>query len=527
MRKNSRNLSLDPFSTDDGARCSRRDFLRMIPVVAAGAVAGATSASTALAQMMPGGGSRPSTIDPPPGAALQDPIVLDLDRSTPGIAEGFLTIAATTTAIAGRQAQLLTYNGVFPGPTISVTKGETLRLHVTNDLPTDGVNLLGFPRGTTNLHTHGWHVSPQDPMDNSHRHVEPGATWTYEFDLRRLKLGSLGWYHPHVHGLVAEQLWSGLAGALVVNDPNRSLAGYETHVLVLKDIAFDDGEPAPYSSSNFMMGKEGNTVMVNGAVNPVLSMRPGQVQRWRIVNASTARFYKLSLAGHSLQIVGVDGGLLDKPYAQSTVLMAPGERVDLLVKASANAGVYKLLSLPYTRIGMMMGGGSLNAQQVTLLTLDVSGAPADDVLPDFVRLRARRLTPDLSTLPQRTFTLGMTMARGTINGYDFDAQPYTITSQLPERGPAFEVWTIRNPTGMDHPWHQHVNGAQILSIQGGDSAYRAFHATVPGWKDTVIVPRGGSVTQLVRLQNWRGMTMFHCHIVEHEDIGMMGEWMIE
>jgi FtsP/CotA-like multicopper oxidase with cupredoxin domain len=80
---------------------------------------------------------------------------------------------------------------------------------------------------------------------------------------------------------------------------------------------------------------------------------------------------------------------------------------------------------------------------------------------------------------------------------------------------------------MDHPWHQHVNSAQVLAIQGGDAAYRAFHTTVPGWKDTVIVPRGGSVTQLVRLQNWTGMTMFHCHIVEHEDVGMMGEWMIE
>jgi FtsP/CotA-like multicopper oxidase with cupredoxin domain len=526
MRTIRRTLSLG-ISTQDSARCSRRDFLRMVPVVAAGVVGGAASAKAAFAQMMPGGGSRPSTIDPPPGSPFQDPTVLELDRSTPGVAEGWLTVAATTTAIAGRQARLLTYNGVFPGPTISVTKGEKLRLHVSNDLPTNGVNRLGFARGVTNVHTHGWHVSPEDPMDNSHRHIDPAETWTYQFNLRRLKLGSLGWYHPHVHGLVAEQLWSGLAGVLAVNDPNQSLDAYETHVLLLKDIAFDGDEPSAYSASDFTMGNEGDTVMVNGAVNPVLSMRPGQVQRWRIVNASNARFYKLSLDAHVLHVVGVDGGLLDKPYAQSTFLLSPGERVDLLVKASAEAGVYKLLSLPYTRIGMMMGSGGLNPQQVTLLTLDVSGVPVDDALPAFVRLRARRLTPDLSTLPRRTLTLGMSMARGTINGYDYDSTPYTITSTLPDRGPAFEIWTIRNPTGMDHPWHQHVNGAQILSIQGGDAAYRTFHATAPGWKDTVIVPRGGSVTQLVRLQNWRGTTMFHCHIVEHEDIGMMGEWTIE
>jgi FtsP/CotA-like multicopper oxidase with cupredoxin domain len=511
-------------SIDDGDRCSRRDFLRLI---AAGAIASTTSTTSALAQMMPGGGSRPSTIDPPPGDDFRDPTVLELDRSTPGIAKGFLRLAVTTATIAGRQVRLLTYNDAFPGPTISVTKGEKLRLDLTNDLPTAGPNILGFARGATNIHTHGWHVSPEDPMDNSHRRIESGETWTYKFKLRRLKLGSLGWYHPHVHGLVAEQLWSGLAGALTVNDPNLSLDGYETHLMVLKDIDFDGGEPASHSFSDYRMGKEGNTVMVNGAVNPVLSMRPGQVQRWRIVNASTARFYKLRLDEHALHVVGVDGGLLDKPYAQSTVLLSPGERVDLLVKASTDTGVYQLLSLPYTRIGMMMGGGGLNAQRVTLLTLDVSGAPAHDALPTFVRLRARRLSPDLAALPHRTFTLGMIMSRGTINGYDFDTQPYTVTSRLPERGPAFEVWTIQNPTGMDHPWHQHVNSAQVLSITGGDAAYRAFHTTVPGWKDTVLVPRGGSVTQLVRLQNWHGRTMFHCHIVEHEDIGMMGEWTIE
>jgi FtsP/CotA-like multicopper oxidase with cupredoxin domain len=190
-------------------------------------------------------------------------------------------------------------------------------------------------------------------MDNSSRHIEPGESWTYEFDLRRLKLGSLGWYHPHAHGLVAEQMWSGLAGALLVNDPNQSLASYETHVMVLKDIELDGGEPEPYNFSfDFMMEKEGDTVMVNGAGNPMLSIRPGhQVQHWRIVNASTARFYKLSLAGHSLHVVGVDSGLLDKPYAQSSVLLAPGERADLLVKVSSSEGTYKLLSLPYARIG--------------------------------------------------------------------------------------------------------------------------------------------------------------------------------
>jgi len=514
-----------------GAALSRRTFLQWVPLVAAGAISGVTATTgSALARMLPGAGPGriPPSVDPPPGDTFEDPPALSLDRSMPGIAEGRLTVAATTIAMAGRTVRLHTYNGAFPGPTISVAKGETLRLHVSNELAADGaVNSLGFVRGATNIHTHGWHVSPSDPMDNVARRIEPGKTWTYQYDLRRLKPGALGWYHPHVHGLVAEQLWSGLAGALVVADPNRALADYETHLLVLKDIELSGTEPEPYLSlHDYVMGKEGDIVMVNGAVHPVLSMRPGQVQRWRVVNASTARFYKLSLAGHSLYVVGTDGGLLDKPYAQPTLLLAPGERVDLLVRASMTPGTYKLLALPYARVGMMMGSRGWSGQQVTLLTVEVSGANTDDELPAVVRRRSRRSTVDVSRLPHRTFTLAMRAGRGTINGFDFDVLPYTFTSDLPDRGASYEVWTIRNPTGMDHPWHQHVNDAQILSIRGGDADYRGLHTSVPGWKDTVIVPRGGSVTQLVRLQHWTGTTMFHCHIVEHEDIGMMGEWTI-
>ena len=119
------------------------------------------------------------------------------------------------------------------------------------------------------------------------------------------------------------------------------------------------------------------------------------------------------------------------------------------------------------------------------------------------------------------------MGRGSINGRDFDVDPLVVRSQLPASGDTWEVWTIANATGMDHPWHQHTNHAQVLSISGGDAAYAALYTQAPAWKDTVIVPRGGSVTQLVKVSDWRGMAMFHCHIVEHEDIGMLGVWQID
>jgi FtsP/CotA-like multicopper oxidase with cupredoxin domain len=118
-----------------------------------------------------------------------------------------------------------------------------------------------------------------------------GDTFTYEYDLARQEPGTLNFYHPFSHGTIAEQYWGGMAGALVVEDEGNVLSKYEMHLLILKDITLRGGAPEPYTSlTEYLQGKEGDTVLVNGQVNPVLPIRPGQVQRWRILNASNARF---------------------------------------------------------------------------------------------------------------------------------------------------------------------------------------------------------------------------------------------
>jgi FtsP/CotA-like multicopper oxidase with cupredoxin domain len=116
----------------------------------------------------------------------------------------------------------------------------------------------------------------------------------------------------------------------------------------------------------------------------------------------------------------------------------------------------------------------------------------------------------------------MGQGNGYINGQDFDVNPYTIMSDVG----TYEIWTIQNNSGMDHPFHQHVNSSQIISISGGDAGYASLHTTIPAWKDTVLIPKWGSVRMLVPVMDYTGMTMFHCHILEHEDIGMMGMWHI-
>jgi len=505
-------------------KISRREFLKHLSLGAAGATLG-LAASPSLAQMMGGGGggmggggmggsTGTGIIDPPPGAAFADPLELRNFSTIPGIVEVDLEAKPAWVNINGTLANLLTYNGSIPAPTIRVKKGDTLRVHLKNALPMMGTNILGHHREMTNLHTHGLHVSPSGNSDNMMVMLMSGETFDYEYDLSKQDAGTLNFYHPHIHGTVAEQYWSGLAGALVVEDDSTALSAYETHLMVIKDITLSGGAPEPYTSMmDYMHGKEGDTVMVNGQVNPVLPIKPGQVQRWRIMNACNARFLKLGLEGHTLQIIGTEGGLLDKPYPLSSILLSPGERLDVLVKANQKTKNYRLLALPYSRMG------SMGSQQVTLMTLSYKGSKTNDAVPSVINSGAMRINPMIAKTERIELSMGQ--GKGYINGISFTMENYyAIHSHLG----TYEVWEIVNQSGMDHPFHQHVNGCQVLSITGGDASYASFLTRTPAWKDVVIIPKWGSAKILVPVMDYPGMAMFHCHIVEHEDIGMMGVW---
>lgn len=494
---------------------TRREFVKS-SVAAAGFFMASQGSALGMMERMGGG----SVIDPPPGDAFKDPVEAKNLSTTAGIVEVDLEPRMAPVYVKGIKANLFTYNGSYPGPTIRVRKGDTLKLNFKNSLPeTMEKNILGFVKNVSNIHTHGWHVSPKEPSDAAHLHIMPGMGYNYEYYLSKQEAGTLNFYHPHIHGLTAEQLWGGLAGCLVTEDETDVLGGFETHILGLKDITLSGSSPAPYTSTmEYMHGKEGDTIMVNGQVNPVMYIRPGQVQRWRIVNLSNARFYKLSLENHQFHLVGTDGGLLDKPYPLSEIVLSTGERIDVLVKATGKSGTFRLRSLPYERTGMCGSSG----QTITLMTMVYSGGRAGDTIPSSINPNAARLNMDTTNLPKKTFVLSMKRGRGLINGHDFDIDPYTIMSDLDTH----EVWEIVNQSGMDHNFHQHVNSSQILSINGGDPGYASLYSSIPAWKDTVLIPKMGSVKMLMPVMDYDGMTMFHCHIVEHEDIGMMGMWHI-
>ncbi|HSN15489.1 MAG TPA: multicopper oxidase family protein [Anaeromyxobacteraceae bacterium] len=475
-----------------------------------------------------------SVVDPPGGALLREPPLAADASGTPGLVDVSIEARIAPAVVNGQPANLLTYDGSFIAPTIRANPGDAVMLRFRNGLPyTTETNILGHRKNVTNVHVHGLHVSPGNdmatglPADDVHIPVEPGGgALTYRYDLCNQRPGSLALYHPHVHGTVAEQFWGGLVGIIDVGDgPISALASYPASLLVLKDISIANGAPAPYTmTGEYMQGKEGDVVMVNAQVNPYLPVQPGEVRRFRIVNASTARFYRVSLQGHTMHVVGTDGGLLDRPYPVSEILLASGERVDVLVPVTTATGDYKLLALPYAR------RGNMTTPQITLMTVRVKGSRVSQALPAVVNPAAVRLADD-PMLPRPRFVLSMGQGRGYINGVSFDVLPdgTIVSDEHHSTVGTDEVWEIVNQSGMDHPWHQHVNDAQVLSISGGDAAYASYarlHTSIPGFKDTIIVPKWGSVTFRLPIRDHTGMTMYHCHILEHEDIGMMGMWHI-
>jgi FtsP/CotA-like multicopper oxidase with cupredoxin domain len=267
-----------------------------------------------------------------------------------------------------------------------------------------------------------------------------------------------------------------------------------------------------------MAGREGELVLVDGQANPVLSARPGERERWRVVNACTSRFLRLRLDGGRMDLLGIDSGRLATPTSPAEVLLAPGNRADLLVTAAPGGAV--LRTAPYDRGRVAgMGGGTGTASTVDLVTLRVAGtavaepgAVPQGAAPDDLRgseVAARR---------RLTFAMGMGGAGMggagmgfTIDGREFDAG--RVDQSVPLG--AVEEWTIVNTSAMDHPFHLHVWPMQLVEENRTAVAE-------PTWRDVVNVPAAGSVTVRIRFDTFPGRTVYHCHILDHEDLGMMG-----
>lgn len=445
--------------------------------------------------------------------------------SQDGLLEVDLTAAVSPVQVGNRTANLLSYNGQSPGPRLEARPGDTVRIRLHNQLAQP-----------TNLHYHGLHITPQGTGDNVFLSVAPGETFTYEFTIPTDHPAGTFWYHPHHHGHVAEQLFGGLAGLFVIRgelDEIPEVKAAQEEFIVVKDVEIDRaGNVPPADHMALMMGRDGSLVTVNGQLNPGLSLPQGGLLRLRLLNASASRFYRLQLEGHPFQLIATDGGAIGTPVELSELLLAPGERADVLIQGTQTPGTYRLLNLPYNRNGigmmgggmghgmggMMHGGGDRSGDPQPLATLNYRGSVAALPLPQQLGT--------VETLPESTVTrrieLSMTMGHGMDMEFWFNGQPYDenridIEAQLG----TVEEWELANvdPDRMDHPFHLHVNPFQVISRNGQPEPYRA-------WKDTVLVKGGETVRIRIPFRTFAGKTVYHCHILDHEDLGMMGNLQI-
>jgi len=431
-------------------------------------------------------------------------------KPAPRTADGEVVIEANERpyVLAGQTVSLRHYNDLAVGPVIRVRGGETLRLLLKNALlptggdylctatPDDQPDNVPHGLGTTNMHLHGLHVSPNSPADNILMMVKPGESYHYRYDIPADHPNGTYFYHAHFHGSVALQVSGGMAGPLIVEGPLDDIPEIKAareRILVLQSQRFDGaGRCDDYA----LLDRNGPTY-VNGQQAPVISLQPGEVQRWRIINATHASFYSLQVAQHLLVGLCYDGNPL--PYTQTTerLRLSPGNRADVLIKGGA-PGMYALTGID---------------TQELIAWVRVEG-PTQDMplyqgsLP--VPPELRPITDDEVTYGRR-LTFGMTGAPDHVL-FTINEQPFSCSDTWKIPLNAVEEWHITNQTADIHPFHIHVNPFQMLS--GG---------RVPAgrWLDTVEIPPYQSIAFRTRFRTYTGTFVFHCHVLTHEDMGMM------
>ena len=461
----------------------------------------ALGAHPVLAQTSTASAASPAR--PAAGSPLADPRTMTDLSPEPRIVEFRLTAAQGRFALMpGSTTDAYAYNGQVPGPTMVVREGDRVIVHFRNDLPVP-----------TTVHWHGLHIPAASDGSPFHP-VPPGGRTDYVFTILPGSAGTY-WYHPHPHHQTGYQLAKGLYGAIVVTAPDDPLpASLSEKLLILSDNRFlPDGsidlpdESTPQGGVDAENGREGDVLFVNGQVMPTLTIRSGEVQRWRVINASAARVYRLALAGHTFLHVGSDGGLFEHPVEVSEILLANGERAELLVRGTGAPGSQAVLqALPYDRYIPQTRPKDWHRPRDLMTVRYSSDAPVPFVaLPNVLRP-----VPPLDTT-NVTATRVVSLSQHMINGRTMDMSRVDITTRLG----ATEIWQVENLVGMDHPFHLHGFQFQVLERNGVPERARR-------WKDTVNVPKHETVRFIVRYDDHPGKWMFHCHILDHEDHGMMG-----
>jgi len=335
--------------------------------------------------------------------------------------------------------------------------------------------------------------------------VAPGETCEYRFTVP--DAGTF-WYHSHFNETV--QLEKGLYGALIVRSADEITLDRE-RVRVLDDVKLDrKGGFAKFGGwIEQHTGREGDVRLVNGRVEPELVVAAGQIERWRVVNASSARYVRLSIGGTPFSILGTGGGFIESPVQATEALLVPGDRIDIAVGPFEEGDVVSVESLPYDR-----HTGKKTVERFA--TVRVGAAQASTAaIPD--RLRVIEALAGRDALPTRVVKLSerMSLRRGT----DFLINHERHHDDAPATVGELQIWELANASHMDHPFHLHGFFFQVLAVTGVAPAFRS-------WEDTVNVPPRGNVLIAWVPDDRPGIWMYHCHILEHHAGGMMANFQV-
>lgn len=412
------------------------------------------------------------------------------------------------------------YNGSYLGPTIIMNKGQNITLNVHNQL-----------NDTTTTHWHGLHIAPIND-GSPHNLIMAGATWSPSFT--SMDDAATYWYHPHLHMKTMKQVLKGAAGIIIVRDAVEGALnlprtyGVDDFPLVCQWKTFD-------ANKQIVMDDElDNATMINGNVNGYLNV-PAQMVRLRLLNGSSHRFFEFAMNDNrTFQQIGGDESLLNAPVTMTKLMLAPGERAEIIVDFSGQNGNTYYLKQLGTQLPSGYPGGASGGMGATLGPLDNTdfNLMQFNVTPATVGAISTLPTALVNNIPTsaigagtKTFQLQgspmMSMTNFTINSVQYVESTINFTTQQD----SVMIWDITNQSMMPHPWHIHGNHFYIQSINGS-----APPANMMGKKDVVVVsPQGGNVKLIMKYKDFADATMpymYHCHISSHEDNGMMGQFIV-
>ncbi|MGI9196156.1 MAG: multicopper oxidase family protein [Candidatus Nanopelagicales bacterium] len=446
-------------------------------------------------------------------------------RSRNGILRATLDATPGSAVINGVSTKgLWTYSGRFVGPCLRVSPGDKLELTVRNQTPVP-----------VNTHFHGCWVDPSGDADNVFVDAEPGGSLTSRLTFPATHDGGLFWYHPHVHGYTNESVWNGLSGPLIVSGGVEAIPQYQgcrERLLVFKGFALDPKASSPTMLSVDSAGASDTLFTVNGALAPIMALRPGETQIWRMANTGNDGFLRVSLEGHKFTVLSMDGAQVFAPFRTPEVLLVPGARAEVAVTGADKPGSYALRTLGFNngRYGEWL-------PQV-LATVQVGGRPGATAKAPKV-LAARPSWLDEKPVRRRLFTLSEAFVDGApqflINGEVFDHQDMHTPFEV--QVGTVEEWVVRNAPSVaaggafeGHPFHIHVNHFAVVGTGKWDpeTGKVLSHQAVkpPGLRDAKEVGPREYVVLRMKFRRFTGKTVFHCHILFHEDMGMMGSFAI-